>query len=328
MSQFNLNWKPSPEDIRDWKFSSKFSEPITDTVFPESVDLTDITKDVVYDQLSLGSCTSQSTAMAVLHEYRTVKKNFLGSRLFLYYNTRVLYEDTMPNDDSGAYIRDVFKTLNKEGVCEETLCSHVISDFAKKPSQSAYENAKNHTSVAYYRLDNNLTELKTCLSQGKPFVFGFYVYESFMNGNWTEVMPIPRPTEKILGGHAILCCGFDNKKQAFKIKNSWGPNWKQGGYFWMPYSFITSNKCDDFWALEAMIDTQNVTPDPTPDPTPTPKEKTFREGVLELCPTYRDLKNLTEIYIVRIGKSLGLLTDVNLTKNQNLEIVQKELNLP
>jgi C1A family cysteine protease len=61
-------------------------------------------------------------------------------------------------------------------------------------------------------------------------------------------MPMPKPNEEILGGHAVMAIGYDDSKQMFKIRNSWGTRWGQAGHFWMPYDFITDRDyADDFW---------------------------------------------------------------------------------
>ena len=64
-------------------------------------------------------------------------------------------------------------------------------------------------------------------------------------------MSMPFPTEKMIGGHAVMCVGYDDKKESFIILNSWGTNWGDNGYFYMPYKFITKTEwCDDFWVLK------------------------------------------------------------------------------
>ncbi|MES1220344.1 MAG: C1 family peptidase, partial [Bacteroidota bacterium] len=89
-------------------------------------------------------------------------------------------------------------------------------------------------------------------AEGYPFVFGFTVYESFMTPQVAKsgVMPMPKASEEVVGGHAVTAAGFDDKKQAFWVRNSWGTGWGKSGYFWMPYAYISnSNLADDFWTI-------------------------------------------------------------------------------
>ena len=48
-----------------------------------------------------------------------------------------------------------------------------------------------------------------------------------------------------------MAVGYDEAKQCFVIRNSWGTGWGDKGYFYLPYGFITdSNLSDDFWCIE------------------------------------------------------------------------------
>jgi len=63
--------------------------------------------------------------------------------------------------------------------------------------------------------------MKECLAEGYPFVFGFTVYEKSYNSAST-VLPLPQAQEGVIGGHAVLAVGYDDKKQHFTFRNSWG----------------------------------------------------------------------------------------------------------
>ena len=61
--------------------------------------------------------------------------------------------------------------------------------------------------------------------------------------------------EKLLGGHAVMAVGYDDNKGHFVVRNSWGMEWGDNGYFYMPYEFIISdNYCSDFWAVQTVKD--------------------------------------------------------------------------
>ena len=316
--QFKLNWKPSPFDSRDYKFSERFTLPPT---LPDKADVNSLIPEV-WDQQSYGSCVFHGTGMNVLYVSREQNREIDPSRLFLYYVTREL-EGTL-NEDSGAYVRDAFKMLSKVGVCKESTWPY-SKDMFMKPSDIAYKEATQTLGVQYHKLNNtSLSELQSCIALGKPFVMGFTVYNSFMYGNWKDTMPLPKKGEQILGGHCVIAVSYDNSRQAFRMKNSWSKNWKDGGYFWMPYSFITNpNECDDFWVLEKVSDLQVPEPTPTPTPTPVPTD-TFKSGLKKIL-TKPNLIKMSEPLIVKIGKELGVETNLVLTKNQNIDLVWNNL---
>ena len=95
------------------------------------------------------------------------------------------------------------------------------------------------------------------MDQGLPFVFGFAVYQSFETEEVakTGIMVMPKENDKMLGGHAIMAVGYDSEKEVFIIRNSWGVEWGDKGYFNMPYSYITNKDlCSDFWVVEKIFD--------------------------------------------------------------------------
>lgn len=309
-----LNWKKEPEDSRDFKFSDTFKVSPR-TMLPMTSSVEGLIPDI-WDQLNIGSCVAFSTDMELLYQSRIQNREINPSKLFTYYITRD-YEGTV-DEDSGCYIRDAFKCLNKTGVCKEETWPYIESKFKVKPPDIAYQEASKTILTTYHKLDNTrLEELKTCIAElKKPFVFGFNVYTSFMYGNWSSIMPIPnKAKESILGGHAIIAVAYDDNKQAFKIKNSWGKDWKEGGSFWMPYSFITSQECSDFWVIEQISDSVQPKPiDPTVD-------------IRKIFKSKKDLDSISKVYIVRIGQFFNLGVDINFTKKKNLDIVSNYLNL-
>lgn len=109
------------------------------------------------------------------------------------------------------------------------------------------------TISSYHRLRVNLKSIKECLAEGFPFVFGFAVYESFVSNKVAEtgIMPMPNiRKERMLGGHAVMGVGYDDTKKMVLVRNSWGKEWGENGYFWMPYDFISNpGHCQDFWTI-------------------------------------------------------------------------------
>jgi C1A family cysteine protease len=242
-------WLPDLPDHRDHLYAAP---PRIITKLPTSVDLRKNCPPV-YDQGQLGSCTANSIGAAVQFEQlKQKKKSFVPSRLFIYYNERVMEHSV--NSDSGAQIRDGIKSVNKLGVCPETLWPYDEGKkkFMEKPVTACYKEALKNQVVSYQRVMQTLMQLKGCLADGYPFVFGFSVYDSFYNDkvNKTGRMDLPGPKEKSEGGHAVMAAGYDDKIQCFIIRNSWGKDWADKGYFYMPYAYITdSNLADDFWTI-------------------------------------------------------------------------------
>ena len=221
------------------------------TVLPPSVDLRPGCPPTVYDQGRLGSCTANAIAAAFEFDLAKQKLDaFMPSRLFIYYNERVV-EGTVESD-SGAMIRDGIKSVAKLGVCTEESWAYEVSRFAEKPADDCYTAALDNQALSYQRVPRTLDQMRGCLANGYPFVFGFTVYDSFEGREVaaTGVVPMPGDGESILGGHAVLAVGYDDETQRFLVRNSWGPGWGQGGYFTIPYSYLTNRGlASDFWTI-------------------------------------------------------------------------------
>jgi C1A family cysteine protease len=241
-------WIPDLPDRRDRIFAAK---PATLRALPPRVDLRDACPPV-YDQGQLGSCTAQAIAGVLqFDQARQAQPDvFTPSRLFIYYNERVI-EGTV-DEDSGAMIRDGIKTVAKQGAPHEALWPHVIARFRDRPTAAAYRDGSRHQAVLYERLVQTPDQLRGCLAGGFPFVFGFSVYESFES---TEVartgdVPLPRRTESLLGGHAVVAVGYDEPQRRFFVRNSWGASWGRGGYCTMPDEYLLDQGLsDDFWTI-------------------------------------------------------------------------------
>jgi C1A family cysteine protease len=242
----HYGWIPDVPDQRDHVFAAA---PVA--ALPPSVDLRRGCPPV-YDQGQLGSCTANAIAAAIQFEQIRQKKPkpFAPSRLFIYYNERVM-EHTV-GQDAGAQIRDGIKSVNHIGACPETDWPYVIASFTRKPPTRAFKDAPLGKAVSYQRVVQTLDQMKGCLAAGFPIILGISVYESFESPQVAKsgVVPMPAHSEKLLGGHAILSVGYDDAKQRFIMRNSWGTSWGIQGYFTIPYPYLTdSNLCDDLWTI-------------------------------------------------------------------------------
>jgi C1A family cysteine protease len=241
-------WIPDFPDHRDFLYAAV--RPVG-VALPKKVDLRD-GMSPVENQGQLGSCTANALAGAL--EFLEIKggKSLVDlSRLFIYYNERAIEHNV--SSDSGAMIRDGIKTLAAQGVCPEKNWPYVPSAFTKKPPSTCYTAAKKHTISTYHRL-SSLADMRACLAERYPFVFGFSVYESFESASVarTGVVNMPKRTERQLGGHAVCAVGYDDAAKRVIVRNSWGPGWGQKGYFTMPYDYVADrNLSDDFWTVRS-----------------------------------------------------------------------------
>jgi C1A family cysteine protease len=242
----SFGWVPDLPDRRDFQYAAV--RRVT-AKLPAAVDLRP-TCPPVEDQGNLGSCTAQAIVGAL--EFLELKDGLPLvdlSRLFVYYNERVM-EHTVQSD-AGAQIRDGIKSVAKQGVCTELKWPYLISKFKLKPTPTCYKQALKHRIVEYQSLVS-LADMRACLAEGYPFVFGFTVYESFESEKVAKTgnVSIPQKDERVLGGHAVLAVGYNDKQKRFSVRNSWGTDWGLQGYFTMPYAYLTNPQlASDFWVV-------------------------------------------------------------------------------
>src|SRR6185312_8266354 len=158
---FGYGWVPDLPDQRDLLYSAPMM------VMKKVPPLVDLRKKCpkVYNQGPLGSCTANALSGAFEFARKKQKlKDFMPSRLFIYYNERVMINTV--NSDSGAYIRDGIKSLNKKGVCPEKEWPYIEEKFTDTPPKKCYTHALQCAIKSYQRLTNtNLNQLQGCLSE-------------------------------------------------------------------------------------------------------------------------------------------------------------------
>jgi C1A family cysteine protease len=253
-------WKPDIPDQRDLTFS--VPHPIARNI-PPRIDLRRHCPPV-YDQEQIGSCTANAIAGALEFDLmkQKAKQIFVPSRLFIYYNERVI--EGSVGSDAGAQLRDGIKSVSKVGACPEAEWPYdgtpanpdgtfpAGAKAATKPSASCYADAQKYEALTYRSVAQNLADLKGCLATQYPFVFGFTVYSSFETSEVAKTgkVPLPTGTDTPVGGHAVLAVGYDDDSNVFICRNSWGKAWGAAGYFYMPYSYLIDNKlASDFWTV-------------------------------------------------------------------------------
>lgn len=253
-SNRKFGWLPDLPDHRD----HIYKPPRHAVALPSSYSLADAAP-FIFDQGQLGSCTANAvlTLVGMTQLEQQPANKLLGSRLALYYWTRVA--QGTPNQDSGASIRGTMQQLSKVGICQEKTWPYVTNRFKQKPSAEARTEEAKHRleGTEYARVNQTVEDLKATVYAKNAIAFGFTVFESFMSKQTARsgVMTMPQRNERQEGGHAVAMIGWDDAREAFVCKNSWGGNWGvNGGLFYMPYKFATSrNYASDFWTLNKVV---------------------------------------------------------------------------
>jgi C1A family cysteine protease len=281
-------------NIEDFKHGcNKQAEDPRDRAYkPKLVNWTDLEdidlrKDcsVPRAQGNIGSCTAfATTSMFDFVRRKNSMVSWQPSPLFTYYATRKAVDPVLT--DSGATVRDALKSAARDGVSMERVWPYVIEKYNEHPPEEAWNIAEKHQALEYLRInDYDKNEWLNCLNDGYPFVFGINLYESFFD----PIMQLmggfmidpDRWNEKIVGAHCMMAVGYIknyNGKKYVIVQNSWGTNWGDKGYCYIPLTYMMSNDTFDFWTIRltetsdeyASDPVEEVKPEPEPLPEPVP----------------------------------------------------------
>lgn len=241
LHKFKLGCKKDKKDPRDYLMKGFL--PVVR--IPKKLDYTS-RMTAVRNQGDEGTCVGFAT-VAGMKEYQEQ----IDWKKFMELSPRFLYSlckkiDGYP-DSEGTQIRIAMKMLKLYGTCREKFWPY-IPHGGNKMFPGAAKDAAKFKTLTYARI-LGLEELKLSLYVKGPAVIGVEVYQGMMNTR-TGVVPMPRATDAVLGGHALCVVGYDDSKKLVKFKNSWSEEWGTDGYGYLPYAYINKYMMDAWSSVD------------------------------------------------------------------------------
>jgi C1A family cysteine protease len=238
-------WKRGHHDTRDMLVGALHAP------LPAHASTRPVYAPPVRDQGQLGSCVANAACAVAgfLFRLKTGRVDPLFSRLDLYATTREI-EGTPLSEDSGCFVRDVFKAMERFGVCSEQTWPYVEERYSVAPSRAAAVEALLHRALVYFAC-RRLTDIKASVAAGFPVIGGFACYESLMSDTVAQSGEVPYPSvsESQIGGHCVYFDGYDDDRQVLTFQNSWGLGWGRSGCGTLPYRYVVDGLASDFWTL-------------------------------------------------------------------------------
>ena len=288
-----------PPDPRSYAALPASDAPPADLVLPPRVDLSDNFPPPGH-QGRQNSCTAWATAYA-LKSYQEKREigwaltddsgEKIESRVF---SPAFIYNQINNGEDRGSYPEDALKLIMDKGAATWDMMPYDQNDHRRQPTPDVLRAAANfkakENGMETVRFRNGF---KKSLYQGMPVVIAQRLCDSFddlegaggqavLTGDCSRCNePGSYPCNCGLGGrsgcgpgsnccnyHAMTLTGYDDNRAggAFRVINSWGPDWGDGGYFWLTYPAADR----DVFGAFILHDAENSTPSPRPDPRPDP----------------------------------------------------------
>lgn len=215
----------------------------------------------VRNQRSIGSC-SVFSILAILEMYY----NKQLSSMFVYFKSRTLPKHVggkgvSPENTLGVNARCVLKTLQHSGCCDELDWEYKKDLISVYPSDLACDVACKNKINKFYRVDilsenpnKTLHKIKTILKEEIPISCAFNIPVSIKSENTSKSGMIDYAWLTKYS-HAVTLVGFDDnyrrngQEGCLIFKNSWGTEWGDNGYGYLPYSFVLNKKCYDMWII-------------------------------------------------------------------------------
>jgi C1A family cysteine protease len=264
VDSYCLGWQKSLPDFRDYSLESPEVRALMDRLrpIPSSPDaVTESESLVAYfpeidDQKQINSSPAHACVDLVQYfDRRALGRTVRLSKLFVYQATQRLLGALGNN---GMDLRSTLKAIVSFGIPYEQHWPYDQEKINEEPAAFLYAFADRFRSIQYIRLDGRnrtgqetLATVKSLLDAGFPSVFGFSVPASISRDG-----DIPyRPTfDTIQGGQAVVAVGYDDQrlsstKGALQIRNSWGRDWGDEGYGWLPYAYVEEQLAADFWTI-------------------------------------------------------------------------------
>lgn len=221
------------------------------------------------DQGQQASCVGWAVAYA-LKGYQEARERGWShdsdNRLF---SPAFIYNQIKPAGcDGGSTFIEALNLLRRDGVATLARFPYTPADCGRMPAPEVRQEARPFAIADWRRVNvQDEVEVKSHLASGFPVLFGMVVDRPFTQLASGQVYD--QVSGQSLGGHAMVAVGYDDGRQAFRVINSWGREWGDGGYGWISYRAFRRAVREGYVAQDIVV--QPPAPGPRPGPVPRPE---------------------------------------------------------
>lgn len=226
----------SPPDERDYQVAHFL--PATPAPLPAALSFAPLLGPAL-DQGDFGTCEAHALAGAVMaYDEATIPSVLAGYRRSLsrwdaYQGGRSITVPPPAPNSEGVASRDILEYARTTGLCHEGTWPYNPASPGQPGPDAPAERAGNKLS-GYAAVALDAESVKAALHAFGPVLAVIDVYAGFDN---LDANNTAHPIGPSRGLHAVALVGWDDSRQAFVLRNSWGTTWGQAGYCWLPYHY-------------------------------------------------------------------------------------------
>ena len=250
----------------------------------------------VGDQRAQSSCVAWAVAYGARGYYLGLQGNNLSqvaalpSPAFVY---NQLTGDPR-NCQNGTQIEDALDIVKSQGVATLGDFPYDFRSCKAQPNENIKSIARRNVISQWRQVRHDAGSIKRTLYEGNPVIFGMQIEKRFQTLA-PEQIYIDRGSINPESGHAMVIVGYDDKRSAFKVFNSWGKVWANQGFGWVDYKTMLL-RSPNFYTMS--VD-QDDSPKPQPQPQPQPPPPIA-------LPEPADIKNIiSQLAILSVGVDCG-----------------------
>jgi len=200
---------------------------------PMTFDLSELLPPVD-SQGSMGSCVSWAISYYMKSMQEHIETGIL-TRLSPAYT----YNQISQGVCGGTALVETLEILKEKGVSSWSSFPYTDTDCTTQPDDAHHEDAVINKIADYKGLsgENMVNEIKTLITQQTPIIIAVSLSDQFGRiDDFGGAAYRPHIVDYAKTScHAMLVVGYDNLQNAFKVVNSWGTDWGNGGFVWIDY---------------------------------------------------------------------------------------------
>jgi C1A family cysteine protease len=209
----------------------------------------------VGDQGKTGSCVGWSTAYYCysysIAQSMKLTPDQIADKKFEFSPAFIWDQFNGGDPEKGMHINEAFDVLSKQGCATMQEMPWSDTEVTRQPDDTAKARAARFRARQTVCLVKGADQgdpadpekLKTWLWETKtPFVVGMKVFDDINSvPHDPDYVYTPAAEASPEGGHAICIIGYSDTKHAFRMINSWGPDWGDKGGLWLSEDYVKQN---------------------------------------------------------------------------------------